>query len=445
MATQVSDVGLAQDAAKAINTFAFSLFRVLTEGGSSNNNIFFSPMSISTALAMTFMGARGETASQMSQVLHFNILEESVLHQSFADLRALIFSPEASAGETASQMSQVPSSKSSEKSAPHQLFARLRARFLRPATPCTLVAANRCQRPATPCTLVAANRLFGPKGLDVFATFVDDSKKYYGASMEILDFIGDGEGSRQHINSWVEKQTANRIKDLLAAGSIDDMTRLVLVNTIYFKGDWAAKFDYQDTNFNGKFRTLGGSENVTMMHQTEKFNYARDDSVSSSILELPYLKNEVSMFIVLPDQVDGLADLQKKLSQEKIDSWVTEARMRDSPTVMVYLPRFNLEQDFVLNDVLRKMGMNDPFDVAKADFSGMTGDKDVFISKAIHKAFLKVNEEGSEAAAATSWLISKGLSYGPLEFMADHPFLLFIYDNKSGAVLFMGQLCQPEQ
>ncbi|XP_038055916.1 serpin B6-like [Patiria miniata] len=389
MATQVSDVGLAQNAVKASNTFASYIFRVLTEGGGSNNNIFFSPLSISTALAMTFMGARGETASQMSQVLHFNVLEESVLHQSFADLSALIF------------------------------------------------------RAAIPCTLVAANRLFGPKGLDVLATFVDDSKKYYGAGMEILDFIGDGEGSRQHINSWVEKQTANRIKDLLAAGSINAMTRLVLVNTIYFKGDWADKFRYQDTNFNGTFRTVGGYEKITMMRKTDKFNYARDDSMSSSILELPYLKNEVSMFIVLPDQVDGLADVQKKLSQEKIDSWVTEARMRDSPTVMVYLPRFNLEQDFVLNDVLRKMGMNDPFDVAKADFSGMTGDKDVFISKVIHKAFLKVNEEGSEAAAATSWLVIQSSDFGPLKFMADHPFLLFIYDNKSGAVLFMGQLCQP--
>ncbi|XP_038056862.1 serpin B6-like [Patiria miniata] len=433
MATHVSDVGLAQNAAKVTNTFASNLFRVLTEGGSSNNNIFFSPMSISTALAMTFMGARGETASQMSQVLHFNILEESVLHQSFADLRALVFSPEAPAGETASQMNQVPPSNSAEESV-NQSFARhIRAQFA---------------RPAIPCTLVAANRLFGPKGLDVLATFVDDSKRYYGASMETLDFMGDAEGSRQHINSWVEKQTANRIKDLLAAGSIDDMTRLVLVNAIYFKGDWAAKFDYQDTNFNGKFRTLGGSEKITMMHQTGKFHYARDDSVSSSILELPYLKNEVSMFIVLPDQVDGLADVQKKLSQEKIDSWVTDARMRDSPTVIVSLPRFDLEQDFVLNDVLRKMGMNDPFDVGKADFSGVTGDKDVFISTAIHKAFLKVNEEGSEAAAATSWLMCCGIDFPPegaVEFNADHPFLLFIYDNKSRAVLFMGQLCQPNQ
>ncbi|XP_038054894.1 serpin B6-like isoform X1 [Patiria miniata] len=429
MATHVSDVGLAQNAAKVTNTFASNLFRVLTEGESSNNNIFFSPMSISTALAMTFMGARGETASQMSQVLHFNILEESVLHQSFADLRALVFSPEAPAGKTASQMSQVPPSNSAEESV-HQSFARHRA------------------RPAIPCTLVAANRLFAPKGLDVLATFVDDSMKYYGASMEILDFIGDGEGSRQHINSWVEKQTANRIKDLLAAGSIDDMTRLVLVNAIYFKGDWAAKFDYQHTNFNGKFRSLGGSEKITMMHKTGKFHYARDDSVSSSILELPYLKNEVSMFIVLPDQVDGLADVQKKLSQDKIDSWVTDARMRDSPTVIVSLPRFDLEQDFVLNDVLRKMGMNDPFHVGKADFSGMTGDKDVFISTAIHKAFLKVNEEGSEAAAATSWPMCFGIDFPPkgaVEFNADHPFLLFIYDNKSRAVLFMGQLCQPKQ
>ncbi|XP_038050243.1 serpin B6-like [Patiria miniata] len=387
------DVRLAQTAAKASNTFASNLFRVLTEGGSSNN-IFFSPMSISTALAMTFMGARGETASQMSQVLHFNMLEESVLHQSFADLSALIFRADA------------------------------------------------------PYTLKAANRLFGHKGLDVLATFVDDSKKYYGASMETLDFIGDGEGSRQHINSWVEKQTANRIKDLLAAGSIDALTRLVLVNAIYFKGDWAAKFQVSNTSPE-KFHISATEDiDVPMMHQRGKFNFGRDGSVSSSILELPYIKKEVSMFIVLPDQVDGLADVQKKLSQEKIDYWVTEARsMRDGPTVIVSLPKFTLEEDFVLNDVLRKMGMNDPFDVGKADFSGMTGDKDLSISKVIHKAFLDVNEEGSEAAAATAVSQSRGCArpMKPLEFKADHPFLLFIYDKKSRAVLFVGQLCKPTQ
>ncbi|XP_038050241.1 serpin B6-like isoform X2 [Patiria miniata] len=391
MATQVLEVGLAQNAAKASNTFASNLFRVLTEGGSSN--IFFSPMSISTALAMTFMGARGETASQMSQALHFNILEESVLHQSFADLSALIFRADA------------------------------------------------------PYTLKTANRLFGHKGLDVLATFVDDSKKYYGASMETLDFIGDGEGSRLHINSWVEKQTANRIKELLAAGSIDALTRLVLVNAIYFKGDWAAKFEVSNTSPE-KFHVSATEDiDVPMMHQKGKFNFGRDDSVSSSILELPYIKEEVSMFIVLPDQVDGLADVRKKLSQEMIDSWVTEARLRDSPTVIVSLPKFTLEQDFVLNDVLRKMGMNDPFDASKADFSGMTGDKDLFISKVIHKAFLDVNEEGSEAAAATAVVMKLRCArpMKPLEFKADHPFLLFIYDNKSSAVLFMGQLCKPKQ
>ncbi|XP_038054895.1 serpin B6-like isoform X2 [Patiria miniata] len=409
MATHVSDVGLAQNAAKVTNTFASNLFRVLTEGGSSNYNIFFSPMSISTALAMTFMGARGETASQMSQVLHFNILEESVLHQSFADLSAQSYYADA------------------------------------------------------PFTLIATNRLFGQKGLDVLATFVDDSKKHYGASMETLDFIGDGAGSRQHINSWVEKQTANRIKDLIAAGSIDDLTCLVLVNAIYFKGAWGTKFKVSNT-FSEKFHiSVTEDINVPMMHQTDKFNFARDDSVSSSILELPYFTDclpnfkdrvpkiwkQVSMFIVLPDQVDGLADVQKKLSQEKIDSWVTEAHMRERSTVIVSLPKFTLEQDFVLNDVLRKMGMNDPFDADKADFSGMTGDKDVFISKVIHKAFLDVNEEGSEAAAITTfkmnWYCLDRPSKNPPEFKADHPFLVFIYDIKSKAVLFMGQLCKPKQ
>ncbi|XP_038050242.1 leukocyte elastase inhibitor A-like isoform X3 [Patiria miniata] len=349
-------------------------------------------MSISTALAMTFMGARGETASQMSQVLHFNILKESVLHQSFADLSALI------------------------------------------------------SRADAPYTLKAANRLFGKKGLDVLATFVDDSKKYYGASMETLDFICDGEGSRQHINSWVEKQTANRIKDLLPAGSIDALTRLVLVNAIYFKGQWTAKFKHHGT-FDEKFRTVGGYVNVPMMHQRGKFNYARDDSVRSSILELPYIKNEVSMFIVLPDQVDGLADVQQKLSPEKIDSWVRETRIRNSPTVALSLPKFILDQDFILNDVLKAMGMPDPFDQDRADFSGMTGDKDLFISKVIHKAFLDVNEEGSEAAAATAVVMQAPTSCMPartLEFKADHPFLVFICDNKTGAILFIGQLCKPE-
>ncbi|XP_022098745.1 leukocyte elastase inhibitor-like [Acanthaster planci] len=384
---------MAENAAKASNAFASGLFRMLAGKGSSQN-IFFSPMSISTALAMTFLGAQGETASQMKQTLHFHLLEESLLHQSFADLSALIY------------------------------------------------------RANAPYTLRAANRLFGHKGLAIVPAFAEGSKKHYGANIETLDFIGDAEGSRQLINSWVEKQTENRIKDLLAAGSIDALTRLVLVNAIYFKGDWVSKFEVSDTSPE-KFHISANEDiSVPMMHKDGKFNYARDDSVRSSILELPYIKKEVSMFIVLPDQVNGLADVQKKLSQEKIEEWVTEARrMRDSPTVIVSLPKFSLEQNFVLNDVLREMGMVDPFRAGKADFSGMTGDKDLFISQVIHKAFLDVNEEGSEAAAATAVVMAPGCALSmmkPLEFKADHPFLIFIYDNKSQAVLFMGQLCRPK-
>ena len=391
MATQISkDVSLAKCAAKASNIFASNLYQVLLQKRTSDN-IFFSPMSISTALAMTFMGASGDTASQMSQVLQFSILEESKLHQSFADLSALIYRTDA------------------------------------------------------PYTLKAANRLFGQKGFALLPAFSDDTKKYYGASMETLDFAGNTEGSRTFINSWVEKQTESRIKDLLASGSVDALTRLVLVNAIYFKGDWAAKFETHAT-FDEKFHISASEDiNVPMMHKKGKFPYARDPSINSSILELPYIEKEVSMFIVLPDQVDGLAGVLNELSHEKIEQWVERAHFGESPDVMVSIPKFTMEQDFVLNDVLKTMGMSDPFDSSKADFSGMTGNKDIFISTVIHKAFLKVNEEGSEAAAATAvvMMLSCAPMRRPLEFKADHPFLLFIRDNKSGAILFIGQLCKP--
>ncbi|XP_071798596.1 serpin B6-like [Asterias amurensis] len=393
MATESSkDMSQAQKAAKAINIFASDLFQVLAQKGSSGN-IFFSPMSISTALAMTYLGARGNTSSQMSQVLQFNALEEeSKLHQSFAELSDLI------------------------------------------------------NRADAPYTLKAANRLFGQKNYELLQAFRDETKKYYGAEMEMLDFVGDAEGSRTFINGWVEKQTESRIKDLLAEGSLDAMTRLVLVNAIYFKGDWAEKFQTSTTS-EEKFHVTGSKEvSVPMMHQKKKFPCSHDPSAKCSIIELPYIKKEVSMFIVLPDEVEGLGGVLKELSHEKLEQWISQTRFSPPPEVILSLPKFTLQQDFVLNDVLEAMGMTDPFDLHQADFSGMTGGKDLFISTVIHKAFLEVNEEGSEAAAATAVkMMFRCMPMRPIVIKADHPFLVLIRDNKSEAILFMGQLCDPSQ
>ncbi len=378
-----ADAGAPQEDVSAVvggnNAFALDLYaRLRGEEG----NLFFSPYSISTALAMTCAGARGETAAQMQKALRFSLPEDR-LHPAFAAL----------------------------------------ARGLKPRG----------------CELNIANRLWGQAGYAFLDPFLKVTEDCYGAKLEQLKFAGGTEAARQRINAWVERKTKERIIELIKPGILDALTRLVLTNAIYFKGDWARQFKKDATR--GAPFTLrdGGKVRVPMMYQKAEFAYARHGGLH--VLDLPYAGEELSMFVLLPDEVDGLPGLARSLSLDKLKRWL---RSVHEEKVQVYLPKFKMTSEFQLNRVLASMGMPFAFDAVRADFSGMDGTRSLFISKVIHKAFVEVNEEGTEAAAATAVVMRlRGAPMPAPVFRADHPFLFLIRDNRSGSILFFGRVVNP--
>lgn len=367
------------------NDFAFDLYQQLkTRPG----NLFFSPYSISTALAMTYAGAGGDTAEQMADVLHFT-LKSDKLHSSMGRLVNKLND----AGEESSFQ------------------------------------------------LVVSNALWGQKGYSFLPSFLGFVKNNYTAGFNEVDFIHQTEATRKTINTWVERQTQDKIRELLKPGILTPITRLVLTNAIYFKGNWASQFKESHT-LESPFK-LGGGKTVTvpLMQQTAKFNYAEGKSLQ--ILELPYVDGRLSMVVLLPKRVDQIGQLEKRLDSKILQGWLSRTREQK---VQVYLPRFKMTDDFKLEQVLPGMGMPDAFSEVSADFSGMTGKKDLYISAVIHKAFVDVNEEGTEAAAATAVVMSRKGGHSPVPvFRADHPFVFLIRDNFSGSILFCGRLSNPAE
>jgi len=350
-------------------------------------NIFFSPYSISSALAMTYLGARGETANQMASVLRLPADQEEAT-RAFAVLNKALNGQ----GE------------------------------------------NRHYQ------LDVANALWGTKGVGFLDSFLKAAQDAYDAGLKEMDFVRDAEGSRQTINDWVEQKTHEKIKNLMPPGSIDDHTRLVLTNAIYFKGAWLLPFEEKLTK-QSDFTTVRGQKvTAPLMENTSYFLYLEEGDLQ--VVELPYAGNELSMLILLPRQVDGLAALEKSLKEEKlsaIESKLLRAR------VHVSLPRFKMTQSFQLTRSLQVLGMELPF-TARADFSGMDGKKDLFISAAVHKAYVDVNEQGTEAAAASGVGMTVASSPPPpKEFRADHPFLFVIRHKGSDSLLFMGRVQNPLQ
>jgi len=362
------------------NAFALDLYGKLRE---QEGNLFFSPYSISTALGMTYAGARGNTEAQMAKVLHFDLPQEK-LHPAF-------------------------------KSLLEGLGAR---------------------RKEGGYELSVANALWGQKGYPWLKEFLDVTRGNYGAGLREVDFAGDTEGARKTINDWVEKQTREKIKELLLKGDVGRETALVLTNAIYFKGDWASQFK-KDRTRPGPFSLSDGTKvEVPMMRQTEEFGYMETEDLQA--LELPYVKGHLAMIVLLPRKVDGLPALEGSLTVEKLEGWL--GLLHKEEEVSVILPKFKMTSRFELNEVLKALGMTDAFD--GADFSGMDGVRDLFISKVIHKAFVDVNEEGTEAAAATAVAVDRAVAR-MAEFHADHPFLFLIRDNASGSILFMGRVADP--
>ena len=363
--------------------FAVDLYQHLKD---AEGNLFFSPLSIRTALGMTYAGARTKTADEMARVLRLP-RDQKKAHAALGKL--LDDLEKASAAEG--------------------------------------------------CELSIANALWGQSGEPFLKSFLDLVKNAYGAPMNLVDFARDTEGARRTINRWVEKKTKDKIKELLKEGDVDGAV-LVLTNAIYFKGDWAEAFEKKHTRDAPFFVTTDEKVSVPMMHKTADFGYAATEDLQA--LELPYKGDRLSMVVLLPRKRDGLDALETRLTAKDLDQWLTALGKRK---VVVSLPKFTTTVRFELKKPLKKMGMPMAFGPG-ADFSGMNGTPgDLFISKVIHKAFVDVNEEGTEAAAATAVIMIRGAAPAPPPvFRADHPFIYLIRDRKSGSILFMGRVVNPK-
>jgi serpin B len=372
-----------RSAAASGNEFAFDLYGQLRD---KPGNLFFSPASISTALAMVYAGARGETEAEMTQTLHLELPDERLM-AAFGALGQVLNSEGAG------------------------------------------------------FRLSTANRLWGQKSYVFRPDYLQLTREQFGAELSPLDFARS-EQSRQTINRWVMKQTNDKISDLIPPGALDAMTRLVLTNAIYFKGDWEHEFS-KDATKDAPFHLSKQKEvQAPLMHQWRHFDYAETDKLQ--IISLPYAGYSLSLVVVLPKEVDGLPEVEREMTAEKLLKWSSELRNRD---VQLWLPKFKSTSQFMLADALRSLGMTLVFS-DDADLSGIASGEELKISAVIHKAYVDVNEEGTEAAAATAVPLRPTAApirepEKPVVFRADHPFIYLIRDNRTGAILFLGRLAAP--
>jgi serpin B len=289
--------------------------------------------------------------------------------------------------------------------------------------------------------LSTANALWGQKGFGFKADFLKLVHDNYGAGLNEVDFKRAAEQARGEINAWVEKETRDKIKNLLQQGDLTPDTRLVLTNAIYFKGDWAGPFKKEQTKQEPFHLTADKKTDAPLMHRTGEYKYL--DGGTFQALELPYSGKNLTMVVLLPKKAGGLADFEKDLTAEKVTEWVGGLREQE---VIVTLPKFKTTQRVSLAPTLSEMGVTKAFTL-HADLSGMGGSPgDLLISSVIHKAFIDVNEEGTEAAAATAVGVkSAAVRVEPPKpvFRADHPFVFLIRDTRSGSILFLGRLADP--
>lgn len=367
--------------------FTFELYRKLRD---TDGNLFYSPYSISLALAMTYAGARGDTENQMADTLNFRLPQDS-LHPAFNGLDIAL----SSRGEGA-------------RGKDEEGFR-----------------------------LNVVNAIWGQKDYQFLSEFLDTLAENYGAGLRILDFIEAPEESRVIINDWVSDQTEGRIKDLIPQGVIDTLTRLVLTNAIYFNAAWQYPFNEKATS-DGTFYLLdGGKITVPMMKLTKSLGYASGDGYQA--VELPYDGRELSMVILMPE-ADQFESFEESMSYQTVKQIISGLENRQ---VSLTMPKFEFESEFSLKSALSAIGMPVAFS-ANADFSGMTGNRDLFIDEVIHKAFVSVDEAGTEAAAATA-VIMEGMAMPekPTEVTIDRPFIFLIQDIETGSILFIGRVMNP--
>ena len=367
------------------NQFAVDLYSV---NAAEEGNLFFSPFSINTALSMLQAGAEGDTEDQITAAL--GVGDEAAWHDNLAALSNDLCGDH------------------------HRSYA-----------------------------LLSANGVWGQDGVPFdpgFETLMEDT---YEAPIQTMDFATNSSSATDEINGWVEDNTEGHIEDLFSPGDIDSTTKLVLANAIYFKADWAEQFDEGDTR-DREFNLRSGDTVQTLtMSQTDDFGYTEDESVQ--VLEMAYEDDELSMVVILPKELDGIADIESSLTADQLTTWTDGLRTQE---VAVTLPRFEMKTELRLMENLGALGITDAFDGNLADFTGFTDPgnaaADWFVQAARHKAYVKVDEQGTEAAAATGF--SVGVTSVPqiVEFHADHPFIFLIRDMLTDTVLFMGRLEIPE-
>ncbi len=348
-------------------------------------NLFLSPYSVSNAFGMCYAGAKGNTAAEMKTTLRFNLADDR-LHAAFAKLIG-------------------------------QLNTEGKKR---------------------PFQLTVANRLWGQKDYGFLPEFSKIGQDHYGAGLEEVDFVGATEAARLKINGWVEEKTKDKIKDLIPNGVLNDLTRLVLTNAIYFKAPWMSPFDPKQTKPGDFHLANGKTVKAPMMQSHDRGSFAAFDSFS--MVQIPYEGHEQSMVVLLPKKSDGLGDLEKKLNAENLETWMKKL---STHIVDLKMPKFKVTAEFKLNDVLKEMGMKDAFVFGKADFSGMATREKLYITAVLHKAFVDVNEAGTEAAASTAIVVGTRSLPPPATFHADRPFVFLIRDHRTGTILFVGRVASP--
>ena len=383
----------------ATSEFAFNFYKKLATSTEDSKNIIFSPLSIYVAFAMLKVGARQNTEHEMDEVLKWQQLMEGSSavdgHEAVKSLLSEVFAP--------------------------------------------LEKNN---------TISIANKLWIQKHFCAISCddFISKLQKYYDSAMGELNFVREAEKSRQEINKWVEDKTNNKIKDLFPHGSISSLTRFVLTNAIYFKGKWKKPFKKKHTSMRD-FNTFNGKDGskvkkVPTMYQSARVNaYGLIPGSEYHLVDLPYESEQLSMLIILPPKLDDFHALEKSLSTAKLNKMLGKLYRYPSMRFEIYLPKFKMKTSLKLKSTLQKLGMKDVFDQSKADLSGITGFKGMHVSTALHKAFISVDEEGTEATASTG--ISAGFLSLPPNFKVNKPFIFMIRHNPTGTILFMGRIMDP--
>lgn len=394
-------------AAAAANAFAIDLYKAIRK---PDGNLIFSPYSVSTALAMAYAGARGKTSSQMAKALHLKG-EQSKVPEQYRTLNERILS----AAKGGTVQINIANALWAEKSCQFkkEFLDSVRISFAPPSWFLRL-----------PVVKQVAHAVW------------DDNKSI----VHQVDFLHAPDTARKSINNWVEGQTRDKIKDLLAPGTVTSDTRLVLSNAIYFKGLWEDQFEKRLTRPRA-FHCLDGKEVIVpMMVQRKSFGYAEVPGLQ--VLEMPYKGRDLSMAVLLPAKEKPFEEFEQSLTSDNLDNWLGRL---EKQLVEVYFPRYKVTSEFGLETPLTELGMTDAFLPKIADFSGMTGNKELFIGFGIHKAFVEVNEEGTEAAAATGVGMITGEPRPSPVFRADHPFVFFIRHKPTNCILFLGRVTNPEQ